>query len=250
MRTRIIAVTVAAILAIVGAVVLVVAVRSADQAATAGAKLTSVLVVTTAVPAGTASDHLGDAVTVEQIPAKYVATGAVDTVDSLKGLVTTSDLQPGEQVLQSRFSSPEELASSGVHAAVPAGLQEVSVAVDLQRIAGGVVGPGDHVGVFSSFDADGPAVASTRLLLNDVLVTSVASTVAKSDDPNAQAQGLVLVTLALSADDAQNVVYAAEFGHIWMSAQNDKTKPGTAGPVTSAASAAASSGSGSSASGK
>jgi pilus assembly protein CpaB len=239
MRTRIIAVAVAAILAIVGAVVLVVAVRSADQSAVAGAKLTTVLVVQAAVPAGTQADHLGDAVIAEQIPAKYVAHGAVSSVDGLGGLVTTIDLQPGEQLLQSRFSSPEELASSGVHAAVPAGLQEVSIAVDLQRVAGGAVGPGDHVGLFFSFDADGPTAASTRLQLNDVLVTSVASTVAKSDDPNAQAQGLVLVTLAVSADDAQNVVYAAEFGHIWMSAQNDDTKPGTEGPVTSAGSSSA-----------
>ncbi len=55
-----------------------------------------------------------------------------------------------------------------------------------------------------------------------MLVTSIASTV----DPDAdeqQAQGLVLVTLALDAEDAIAVVHAAEFGHIWMSAQNDDT---------------------------
>jgi hypothetical protein len=34
----------------------------------------------------------------------------------------------------------------------------------------------------------------------------------------------VLVTLALNAADAQAVVNAAEFGHIWMSAQNDATE--------------------------
>ena len=59
-------------------------------------------------------------------------------------------------------------------------------------------------------------------MLNQVLVTSIASTVDPSSDEQ-QAQGLVLVTLALDADDAQAVVFAAEFGHIWMSAQNDDT---------------------------
>lgn len=224
MKTRIIAVAIAAVLAIVGAVVLVVAVRSADQAATAGAQLTSVLVVRTDVPAGTAADHLGDAVTVEEIPARYVADDAVSDVDDLEGLVATVDLKPGEQILSSRFASPEQLASAGIHASVPAGMQEVSIAVDLQRIAGGSVGPGDRVGVFASFDESG-----TSLLLNQVLVTSIASTV----DPDAdgqQAQGLVLVTLALDAEDAMSVVHAAEFGHIWMSAQNDATTLPSASP--------------------
>ena len=53
MKTRIIAVAIAAVLAVVGAIALVVAVRSADQAAVAGAQLQSVLVVTAEIPAGT-----------------------------------------------------------------------------------------------------------------------------------------------------------------------------------------------------
>jgi pilus assembly protein CpaB len=222
MRTRIIAVAIAAVLAIVGAVVLVVAVRSSDQANIAGAQLQSVLVVNQEVPAGTAADNLGDAVSVQQIPARYVADDAVESLDDLAGLIAAVNLMPGEQVLDSRFASSIDLASAGVHVAVPAGLQEVSVAVDLQRIAGGSVGPGGRVGVFASYDDNGKGSKATTLLLNQVLVTSIASTV----DPDAdetQAQGLVLVTLALNAEDAQAVVNAAEFGRIWMSAQNDDT---------------------------
>jgi pilus assembly protein CpaB len=223
MKTRIIAVAVAAVLAITGAVVLVVAVRSADQAAVAGAQLQSVLVVRTEVPAGTFADRLGDAVAVEQIPAKYVAEDAVADVGDLSGLVAAVALKPGEQVLSSRFATSAQLASSGVHVAVPEGMQEVSIAVDLQRIAGGAVGPGGRVGVFASYDDASQGSKTTTLLLNQVLVTAIASTV-DPDADEAQAQGLVLVTLALNASDAQAVVNAAEFGHIWMSAQNDATE--------------------------
>lgn len=233
MRTRIIAVAVAAVLAVAGAVALVVAFRSADQAATAGAQLQAVLVVKTEIPAGTAADRLGDAIRVERIPARYVAEGAVGDLIDLAGLVAAVNLQPGEQVLGSRFASPTELASAGVRVAVPAGLQEVSVAVDLQRIAGGAVGPGDRVGVFVSYDASEEGAKTTTLLLNRVLVTSLRSTV----DPDAdgqQAQGLVLVTLALDADQAKAVVNAAEFGHLWMSAQNDATAVPDAVPAGAA----------------
>lgn len=230
MRTRIIAVVAAAVLAVIGAVVLVVAVRSADQANVAGAQLQSVLVVTQEVPAGTTADHLGDAVTVEQIPSKYVAKDAIASLDEIAGLVASVTLQPGEQVLESRFATSIDLASSGVHIAVPEGLQEVSIAVDLQRIAGGAIGPGDRVGVFASFDKDSTPQANGKpisgQLFDQVLVTSVTSTVdPKSDDP--QAQGLVLVTLALDADGATKLIAAAEFGHVWMTGQNDKTDAGS-----------------------
>jgi pilus assembly protein CpaB len=230
MRTRIIAVAVAAILAVAGAVALVAAFRSADQAAVAGARLQSVLVVTDGIPAGTEAARLSDAVTVQQIPAKYVAEGAVEDLDDIAGLVAAVDLQPGEQVLASRFASPAELASAGIHVAVPVGLQEVSVAVDLQRIAGGAVGPGDRVGVFASYDDGVAGAKTTTLLLNRVLVTSLASTV-DPDSDGQQAQGLVLVTLALDADQATAVINAAEFGHLWMSAQNDDTAVADAAPA-------------------
>jgi pilus assembly protein CpaB len=182
-----------------------------------------VLVVRTEVPAGTSADRLGDAVAVEQIPAKYVAEDAVADVGDLSGLVAAVALKPGEQVLSSRFATSAQLASSGVHVAVPEGMQEVSIAVDLQRIAGGAVGPGGRVGVFASYDDASQGSKTTTLLLNQVLVTAIASTV-DPDADEAQAQGLVLVTLALNASDAQAVVNAAEFGHIWMSAQNDATE--------------------------
>ena len=169
MKTRIIAVAIAAVLAIVGAVVLVVAVRSADQAAVAGAQLQSVLVVRTEVPAGTSADRLGDAVIVQEIPAKFVAEDAVTDVDDLSGLVAAVALKPGEQVLSTRFATSTELASAGMHVAVPEGMQEISVAVDLQRIAGGAVGPGGRVGVFASYDDGGAGTKTTTLLLNQVL---------------------------------------------------------------------------------
>lgn len=235
MRTRIIAVAAAAVLAIIGAVVLVVAVRSADQANVAGQRMESVLVVTQQVPAGTSADHLGNAVTTEQIPARYVVKDAVTSLEDLAGLVASTTLQPGEQVLASRFATSIDLASSGVHIAVPDGLQEVSVAVDLQRIAGGSVGPGDRVGVFASYDKDSTPQANgkpvTGQLFDQVLVTSVTSTVdPKADNP--QAQGLVLVSLALDADGAAKLISAAEFGHIWMTGQNDKTGAGVENSVS------------------
>lgn len=228
MKTRLIAVIVAAVLAVAGAVALVVALTEANRAATAGAELTPVVVVQQSIPAGTSAERLGDAVSVEEVPARYVAEGAVTDVAQLAGLVSEVGLEPGEQLLSSRFVTAAELAAGGGRVAVPEGLQEVSIALDIQRVAGGAVAPGDRIGVFASLGG------STRLLLTQVLVTAVASTVASGSEGSSP-QGLVLVTVALTADDSQRFLYAAEFGSVWLSEQNDASTPVTTGPVTATA---------------
>lgn len=243
MRIRIIAIAIAAVLAIVGVVVLVGAFRVQSQSAAGGKNLVSVLVVTSAIPAGTSASELGNSVETESIPAAYVAHGAARTVGDLAGRVASVSLQPGEQVLASRFVTSTELAATGGTAAVPSGMQQVSIAIDSQRMAGGRIGVGDHVGIFVSLDSTGTDPATTQLLLNDVLVTAVGGAVAPasssgvgtdSTTPTSSVTGSTLVTFALGADDAQKLVYGAEFGHVWLSLQNAKSTPVTVGPATRA----------------
>ena len=227
MRTRIIALIVAAVLAIGGGVVLVNYVRTADARAFDGAQLTSVLVVAKAIPAGTTADDVGDAIVSKSVPAAYVVEGAVTDATAIAGLIAAVDLAPGEQVLSSRFVTTEEFGTASGSIIIPDGLQEVSIAVDAQRVVGGRVSPGDTVGVFVSLQADEDNAASTRILLSKVLVTSVAA--ASGTDEEGVTSGLVLVGLAVNSDDAQKLVYSAEFGRLWLSKQHESTT----GPKTS-----------------
>lgn len=243
MRIRIIAIAIAAVLAITGVVVLVGAFRVQGQAAEGGKNLVDVLVVTEEIPAGTSASSLGSSVQTERIPAAYVASGAAGTLDDLAGRVAAVALEPGEQVLASRFVTSTELAATGGTAAVPAGMQQLSISVDPQRTAGGRIGVGDHVGIFVSLDVSGTDPATTQLLLNDVLVTSVGSgssglgstgTGSDSTTTASSVGGPTLVTVAVTADDAQKLVYGAEFGRVWLSLQNAKSSPVTVGPATRA----------------
>ncbi len=240
MRIRIIAVAIAAVLAVVGVVVLVGAFRVASQSAAGGSDLVPVLVVTSEIPAGTAASAASDSITTEQVPSAYLVQGAVQKAGQLSGKVAAVTLEPGEQLIGSRWVTPSELASAGGSAAVPAGLQQISIAVDAQRTAAGHIGVGSHVGVFVSLDAGTDGQAVTELLLNDVLVTSVGAASGSSGDGTqaigtstaSSVSGSTLVTFALSADDAQKLVYGAEFGRIWLSLQNDTSQPLTTGPAT------------------
>ena len=152
---RAIAVVVALALAGVGTFFLVRFVQSAEDRALEGEVLVSVLVVDEPIRAGSPAEGLTDKVRVEEVPTKVAASDAVADLTSLAGKVAAIDLLPGEQVVSSRFVTPEEYEGwlgTGPKVDVPADMLQVTLSLSPERVVGGQVTPGDVVAVFASFD--------------------------------------------------------------------------------------------------
>jgi pilus assembly protein CpaB len=222
-RRRFLAAAAALVLALVGGVVLVAYARGADARAMAGLATVPVLVVDQPVAAGTPAEDLAALVRTEQLPAKAAVAGRVTDLTTLAGEVTTVDLQPGEQLLAGRFAAPGSLQAPGT-VAVPAGAAEVSVLLEPQRAVGGRLAAGDEVGVFLSLGDP----ASTHVVLHHVLVTQVqgapVQVATASDDGTGTASAgtaaptaSLMVTLAVTAEQAEGVVFGAEHGTLWLS---------------------------------
>lgn len=220
MKRRVLAAVAALLLAAVGGAMLLVYVAGADQRAMADLAPSTVLVVTKAVPEGATADQIAESVAARELPGVAVAPDAASSLSELKGLVTTTALQPGEQLLHSRLADPAVLqAAKGV--VVPPGMHRVSVQLEPQRVVGGRVAAGDTVGVFLS--TENKDVTRTQLSLHKVLVAAVEggpATAAGDGSAKAQpAQETMTVTLAAKAADVEKVVFAAEHGTIWLSAE-------------------------------
>jgi pilus assembly protein CpaB len=233
----------ALVLLAVGTAVLLAYVRGADARALAGVRTTEVLVADRVIPEGTPADRLTDLVRIEVLPRKAAVEGRVTDLDELAGLVTTVDVQPGEQLLTSRFGEAETGGAAGT-VAVPPGLQEVSVLLEPQRAVGGRLGAGDTVGVVVSI-GDGKDTGETHAVLHEILVTQVQGAPAPVD-PEAEAQveaaadegtgtasagasvptQSLMVTLAVSAAQAEAVVYGIEHGSLWLSLEPAGAKTG------------------------
>ncbi|SDG53010.1 Flp pilus assembly protein CpaB [Klenkia brasiliensis] len=213
MNRRTVAALAAVVLAAVGAWVILTYVKGADARAQAAESLTSVYVVGQDVPSGTPAADLAAAVGVAQVPTRLVAEGAVTDLATLDGLVTTTELLPGDQLQAARFATPDARRTDGSLPA-PDGTEEVSLALEGQRAVGGVLTPGDLVAVFGSHSTinDGPDVSFE---LDGVLVTRV---VAPTD-----ASGVWVVTLAVDPAQAGNVAAAQSAGTTYLALQ----KPGT-----------------------
>jgi pilus assembly protein CpaB len=219
---RILAALAALVLALVGTVVLVAYVRGADARALAGVQTVPVLVVDQPVAAGTPGDQLADLVRTELLPAKAAAPGRVTDLDELAGTEATVDLQPGEQLLAARFAAPDERGAGTPE--LPDGDQEISVLLEPQRAVGGRLTAGDTVGVYVSIDGQDGGV--THAVLHGVLVTQVqgAPVAAETDTAAAEDSGAsaapsqsLLITLAVTAEEAEPIVFGMEHGTLWLS---------------------------------
>ena len=247
MRRRVTGIVASLLLASLGTMLLVAYVQSARNEAVAGERMVDVLVVTDAIDKGTKAVDIEDSVTVRQVPAKVKADGAIDDVDDLNDdLVAAVELVPGEQVVSTRFVTRQQAARGDV----PEGLQEVTVPLEPARAVGGRLSAGDTVGVFLSFDPfeisrEGDKTPNTtHLELHKVLVTGVqienAQNLSTSDDgsdenadrPTQAASGTYLVTLAVDSAAAEKVVFAAEHGFVWLSAEPEDADEGGTEIVT------------------
>jgi pilus assembly protein CpaB len=234
-RRRLLAACAAILLLVVGSFVLLAYVRGADERALAGVQTVEVLVVDELIAEGTSGDALEQLVRTEVVPAKVALDGRVTDLDDLAGRVATVDLQPGEQLLASRFSRPEDVQAAGT-VTVPEGLQELSILLEPQRIIGNRIAAGDTVGIYLSQQLpDG--TRQTHGVLHHVLVTQVQGAPAAPEgdaeaDPaavetaaGAPATSLML-TLAVNARDAEVVVFGMEHGTLWLSLETEGDETG------------------------
>lgn len=214
------------ILSIAGIVLVSSHISSADARALQNQQPREVYLVTVPIAEGTPVEELGESLKLQTVPAVTVPEDAVTSLSEYKGKVAGVDLKPGEQVLSSRLVDPQVLEAPGT-IPVPKGLQEVTVQLDAARVVGGQLKAGDTVGFFASF----PEPDRTDMKLHKVLVTSVqgaaaAEAPAEGEEPVAGSappvpEGGMLVTLAVKADTAEEIIFSAEFGSIWLSHEPD-----------------------------
>lgn len=223
MKSRLLAGTAAVVLAVVGALLIVSYAQGADQRAVRNLDPVPVLVVETAIPAGTPVESLSDSLAVEHLPAAAVAESALSSLDGSAGKVTAVDLIPGEQLVTERLVAAEDREVPG-GVDVPAGLQELTIELDPMRVVGGRLNPGDHVGIFMSFengaDKANPEDATSQLTVRKVLVTGIQRAPQVADGEQTADStiptGTLMLTLAVNDVDAGKIVFASEFGRLWL----------------------------------
>ena len=231
MGRRILAIAAAAVIALIGAVLVLLYARGADQRAVAAASPTTVFVTAQPVTAGTT---MKDAIRLGQMVQTQVAAaakpaGALETVDDTNGaLVALTDIAPGQYVLAAAFG---ETPVGQQALQVAAGRLAVSVQLADPARVGDFVRPGSHLSIFMSYqlkdlgtteeaqafnEAD---VKATSVLLDDVKVIAMGDAsltpqapqatnqTTDEENPNGNATPQFLVTVEVTPQDATRLIH-------------------------------------------
>jgi pilus assembly protein CpaB len=257
MRRRSIGLVIAVLLAAGGAVALITYARSSDEQAGGDASPT-VLVAAAPIASGTSVTELPDLVTTEEVASDDQAAGAISSLAELEGLRASANIATGEQLTRSMFSASSDAAES---AAVPIPPQWLTVSLELDsvRSLSGGLRSGDSVAVIGSFSPfqegseDIPPVSESDEPDQPPVIAAVDESI---DSPTASgyvarhavvvditsvnpppeteewAPAAQRVMLALPPDDVEQVVFAAEFGTIWLALDPLDSAASNLGPQT------------------
>ncbi|MBI2238009.1 MAG: Flp pilus assembly protein CpaB [Actinobacteria bacterium] len=230
MRQRGLVVAVAFLMAMGATAAVFLYVRGVRDEAKTGGALVTVIVPAEDIPAGSDLNPLIDQGKFKEsaVPEDALVEGAVSTLEQLRGQTTTSAILANEQIPANRLSSG---TLPGGALGISEGYKAVSVKLEAEQVTGDALQRGSHVTVYATFDdvtlIDGTlqqilrGESQTRQDIGDFTITLVPDTrVLGVVSPGAEAGASVdesfLVTLELTPQDAQNLVFAQETGDVWL----------------------------------
>jgi pilus assembly protein CpaB len=238
MGRRTILLIVAVVIAALGASMVFLYVQGVEADAHEGTEMVEVLAATGRIESGESIEQAQKAGKLDlvEVPRETVLPDTMVDTSSIAGKVALTTIFPGEQILRQRFGE----VGSEEKVTIPKGTEAVSVQLtDPARVAG-MVAPGNRVSIYWSKDSDDNIPSYTRLLLQDVQVVGVGDTTLLSSTQTDKDEGTetteqiptTILTLALTQDQAERVIYGAKFGELALGLLNDDSKPKKSQGVT------------------
>ncbi len=225
MGRRTVILIVALVIALVGAAMVYLYVRGADERAQAKQEPVEVLKAVAQIEAG---ESLSDAQTagkleLQPVPREQLLEGVMDAVGESGGLVAISPVFPNEQITTSKFGAPGEQDRLTLDEG------QIAISMDLSdtgRVAG-FVSPGSEVAIFAN-----KAGLATRLLLPKVTIIAIGQTTVTTSTTTAEGGAQTteslprtLITVGVDQKEAQRIMAAGTEGfELSFALLNDKSK--------------------------
>jgi pilus assembly protein CpaB len=226
MQSRVLAILIAVVLALVATAAMVVYVNGADRRALAGQQPTNVLVAVKTIPAGMSGEdaRINKLIDWVPVPTRNALKGRVLSLEQLRNRYAEVNIAAGEQLLLERWVGAEDIGGRRL-LQIPEGHQAVSIGVDVVRQVAGFVTPGDRVNVAVTMPEGGEGGDRTRYVLRGVKVLAVGATALTRSSAQANggrvnqgkgSQTLTAITLAVADAYVPPVIFAAEKGSIYL----------------------------------
>lgn len=263
MKRRVLTVTLAIVLAVLGTAGVLAYVHKADSRALDEMKPVSVMVAQDQIPAGTSagSAQQQGLLRSERLPASSVPVNAVRSITPELGALVLSVQVPAGQLLLRPMLATSAQATAAGGLVIPKGMIAITIPLCVPEAVAGYVQPGSQVAVFDTYptkkvtlqescnqsgqsnQAQGLGAAVTRIVLPRVLVLSTSqaaasgttstSTTASGGAPSNNGQtdpassapsGAVLVTFAVSQANAERLILITRAGLPYLALLNSSSQ--------------------------
>jgi len=195
-------------------------------------------VATTDIPMGTRWEDMTGALERKNVPADVRPVTAVNTENQLNGKSTIQGIAKGQIITTSQFN----VSSSG-GLDIPAGQNAVTINLGTPQGVARYIQPGAETNVYVTYKnlpgVNNPADASvTKLVLSNIKVLAnqiklpteeeAAAAQAAGQAPTAE----ILLTVAVTPDQAEKLIFAKENGSVWLGLVNPGDAPVASGGRT------------------
>ena len=228
----------AAVIAALGTLMVFLYVQGADGRAKEKFDTVDVLVAVKQVEAGESFDDAAKAgkFDMKPVPNNALVDGYQTDLTSLTGRVATQTIYNGAQVTSSTWGDQAVAATSLV---IPDNMMAVSVNLSDPGRVSGFVTPGSEVTVFVTLQKVVDSTPIAQVLLERVKVLGIGDTstitstkTTKDGEQTTEEIPQTLMTLAVTAKDAQKVFYAVANGELSVGLLTTKTALPKTGPTT------------------
>lgn len=164
----------------------------------------------------------------KQYPPRFIPDEAIQVAESAIGRVPLERILVGEFIRNERLANRE--AGSGLNAIVPKGMRAISLDISGGSAVAGFLNPGNYVDILVTI-TDGDRILNTVVLLEAVTVLAVNDRLGnaerltkaeqKKNKDKSRRRSKPSVTIAVTPEQAEKVIYAQEQGRITLTLRND-----------------------------
>ncbi len=192
-------------------------------------------VATSDVAVGTSWEDMADVVKKQGVPPQLRPDSAVSDASQVRGKASVRAISKGEVLTTTQFD-PSKSGSL----ATPKGHDAVTINLAAPQGVALYIRPGAKANIYVSFKGapagiDPAEAVRTELLLSNVTVLANRASTPASSEGGADQPALgeeILLTLAVTPDQAEKLIFAKENGSIWLGLPHPGNPPATTGGRT------------------
>jgi pilus assembly protein CpaB len=255
LRSRLLIIVLAAVLAIAGTAAVLAYVRNANERAIAGLVTENIIVAKDTIAPGTSLGHAASELTTEKFPVKSVPLGVISSTAGLTHQVFTSTVHPGYPILKTMLVPATKFTGITV-VPISGDMEAVSILMCEQEAVPGFLTGDSYVTVYATYPVSNgvnlertcetnhqaltPPSTKTIALLQSVKVLSVVSPRSAtlntpsggsvtvdpvSSTSSSLSQGTVLVTFAVTQSEAIKLIGYSQTDLPYLALIPSPTKP-------------------------